>query len=385
MINIAIIFGGKSVEHEVSIITAMQTIAQIKMLKGYNAVPIYISKEGKWLNSARMDNIDNFKDLKSLKKKATPVVLVKGEKPETANLISTNNAKTIARIDIAFPIMHGSGGEDGSLQGLLEIMEIPYIGSAPLASAITMDKIMTKFVLERAGVNIPNFIWFYSETAKSCPNAVLDNAESALGYPMIVKPADIGSSIGVSPATNRDQLAAAINHASQFTTRVLVEEMIEDASEINISVLGDAIEYELSVCERPLSQNEFLTYEDKYMSHDSNKGMASTKREIPANISPEAESKIRQMAEAAFVIIDCAGVNRIDFFLDAKDQPYLCEINSIPGSLAYYLWEATGLSFQDLLVKLIHIAHRQRRRAKALTRTTNYNLLNKDNLLGIKK
>lgn len=388
MINIGVIFGGTSVEHEVSIITAQQAIAQLLGMNKYNVVPIYISKQNRWYTGSYLLEVEHFKDLKKVIAQSKRVQLVKGDR--NAVLISDPVKKFheafVDYIDIAFPIIHGTGGEDGSLQGLLEHLDIPYVGCNVLAASLTMDKIASKLFLQSSGIRVVEGEWFYAHHWLSYSNDIIDDLESKLKYPMIVKPADIGSSVGVKPAKNRNELVEAIDFARHFSPRILVERMLVGMREINISVLGDSEKLEFSVCEEPITTSDFLTYEDKYVNEGNSKGMSASKRQIPANLSPEIKREIERMAAEAFIALDCSGVTRIDFMIEKNTQlPYINEFNTIPGSLSFYLWEASGKSFKQMLEDMIEAAYRGYRRKLSITRSNDINILSKADLKGIKK
>ena len=277
-------------------------------------------------------------------------------------------------------------GEDGSLQGLLEHLDIPYVGCNVLAASLTMDKIASKLFLQSSGIRVVEGEWFYAHHWLSYSNDIIDDLESKLKYPMIVKPADIGSSVGVKPAKNRNELVEAIDFARHFSPRILVERMLVGMREINISVLGDSEKLEFSVCEEPITTSDFLTYEDKYVNEGNSKGMSASKRQIPANLSPEIKREIERMAAEAFIALDCSGVTRIDFMIEKSTQlPYINEFNTIPGSLSFYLWEASGKSFKQMLEDMIEAAYRGYRRKSSITRSNDINILSKADLKGIKK
>ena len=388
MINIGVFFGGTSVEHEVSIITAQQAIAQLKKMSEYNIVPIYISKQNRWYTGEYLLEVEHFKDLKKVLENSERVQVVKGER--NAYVIQDPIKKfknpVVNTLDLAFPIIHGTGGEDGSLQGFFEHLDIPYVGCNVLAASLTMDKIASKQFLQSSGIRVVEGEWFYSHHWLSYPNDIVDDLEKKLRYPMIVKPADIGSSVGVKAAKNRSELIEAIDFARHFSTRILVERMLVGMREINISIVGDSEKLELSVCEEPISASDFLTYEEKYVNEGQSKGMSSAKRQIPANISPEIKREIERMAAEAFIALDCSGVTRVDFMIDKPTQlPYINEFNTVPGSLSFYLWEATGKSFVDMLQAMIDAAYRGYRRKQALTRSNDINILSTADLKGLKK
>ncbi len=388
MIHIGVFFGGPSVEHEVSVITAQQAIAQLKKMTDYKVVPIYISKQNRWYTGDYLLEVEHFKDLKKVIAESKQVSLVKGERNALLihNPVKRFTDALIDHIDVAFPIIHGTGGEDGTLQGFIEHLEIPYVGCNVLAAALTMDKIASKLFLQSSGIRVVEGEWFYTHHWLSYPNDIVDDLEKKLKYPMIVKPADTGSSVGVKPAKNRNELIEAIDFARLFSTRILVERMLIGMREINISVLGDSEKLELSVCEEPITTSEFLTYEDKYVSGGQTKGMSSAKRQIPADLTLELRSEIERMAAEAFIALDCAGVTRIDFMIDKQTgRPYINEFNTIPGSLSFYLWEATGKPFTEMLQAMIDAAYRGYRRKQALTRSNEINILSTADLKGLKK
>ena len=388
MINIGVFFGGTSVEHEVSIITAQQAIAQLLDMPDYKVVPIYIAKNNKWYTGDYLLEVNNFKDLKKVVENSTRVQAIKGERNVylIADPVKRFQQPVVEHIDLAFPIIHGTGGEDGSLQGYLEHLEIPYVGCNVLSAALTMDKIASKLFLQSSGIRVVEGEWFYAHHWLSYQSAIVDDLEKKLKYPMIVKPADIGSSVGVKPAKNRSELVEAIDFARHFSPRILVERMLVGMREINISVLGDSEKLELSVCEEPITTSEFLTYEDKYVNEGQSKGMSSSKRQIPANISTDIKREIERMAAEAFIALDCAGVTRIDFMIEKNSQlPYINEFNTVPGSLSFYLWEASGKTFKQMLQAMIDAAFRGYRRKEGITRSNDINILSKADLKGIKK
>ncbi len=388
MINIGVFFGGTSVEHEVSIITAQQAIAQLLDMPEYKVVPIYIAKNNIWYTGDYLLEVNNFKDLKKVVENSTRVQAIKGERNVylIADPIKRFQQPVVEHIDLAFPIIHGTGGEDGSLQGYIEHLEIPYVGCNVLSAALTMDKIASKLFLQSSGIRVVEGEWFYAHHWLSYQSAIVDDLEKKLKYPMIVKPADIGSSVGVKPAKNRNELVEAIDFARHFSPRILIERMLVGMREINISVLGDSEKLELSVCEEPITTSEFLTYEDKYVNEGQSKGMSSSKRQIPANISTDIKREIERMAAEAFIALDCAGVTRIDFMIEKETQlPYINEFNTVPGSLSFYLWEASGKTFKQMLQAMIDAAFRGYRRKEGLTRSNDINILSKADLKGIKK
>ena len=357
-INVAFFFGGKSVEHEISVISALQAMAATDRNK-YTVTPIYISKEGDWYTSEALLEVDNYKNIKRLLEKSHKIsVDFHGEGFEIYRP-SLMGRKSMGKIDVAFPVLHGTNGEDGVLQGFFELKNLPYVGSNVLGSAIGMDKVIMKMVLKENNIPTVDYVWFTDKEWYLNKNAIQQKINT-LGFPVIIKPANLGSSIGISHANNENELKEAIEMAGSFSTRILVEKMITDLREINCSVMGSVDKQEASVCEEPLRSGEILTYEDKYNSNAkgaASKGMESTQRIIPAKIPDELTERIQQMAQKTFRVLNSSGVARLDFLIDkSTNAVYVNEINSIPGSLSFYLWEATGKSFETLIDDLINVA-----------------------------
>lgn len=368
--NIGVFFGGRSVEHEISVISALQSIQAIDKTR-YDVTPIYISKNGQWYTGDLLLEIDNYRNLDELLKNSTKIIF--SPNFEEYSFVESG-AKGLfkkplkGKIDIAFPVLHGSFGEDGAIQGLFELMGIPYIGCDVLSSAIGMDKIMMKMVLKESGIPVVDYVWFYSKNWQQDTDSHIKKVEDTLGYPVIVKPANLGSSVGIKKASNRDELEEAIDYASGFAHKLLVERTIVDLKEINCSVLGNYENAIASTCEEPLMSGEILSYQDKYVSKGGSKGMSSTKRKLPAEIPTETSDKIKKLAIETFQTLGCAGVSRIDFLLDQSTNGiYVNEINTIPGSLSFYLWEATDKNFNQLVNDLIDTAFKNYREKNNLT------------------
>ena len=364
--KVGVFFGGRSVEHEISVISALQAINAFDKNK-YEVIPVYVSKQGKWFTGPALLDISNYKDMKSLEGKVEEVYMkpVYGDyKLYRANLkggLFSKKDPVIEDLHIAFPVLHGSHGEDGMFQGVLETIGIPFVGCDTLSSANGMDKITMKMILRESGIPVVDYVWFTDREWLSNREAIDKKIEEDLGYPVIVKPANLGSSVGINKASDRKTLDSAIENAIRFSSRIIVEHMIQDMMEINCSVLGDADNRESSVCEEPLKQKDFLTYDEKYGSGGKS-GMQSSQKKIPAEIPSETSAKIQQLASETFRVLSCNGVSRIDFMIDNENKDiYVNEINTIPGSLSFYLWEETGLSFEHLIDKLIALALKRKR------------------------
>lgn len=365
--NIAVFFGGRSVEHEISVISALQAINAFNTEK-YNIVPIYISKEGKWFTGPALLDVENYKDLKELEKKTEEVFMkpVYGDynlyKVQTGMFSKKN--PVVAELHAAVPVLHGTNCEDGIFEGVLETVGLPYAGCNTLSSALGMDKIMMKKVLQTEGIPVVDYIWTTDKNWGKNRDKVIADVENKLGYPVIVKPANLGSSVGIGRADNRDELIAKLNEAEKFSQRLIVEKCIKELKEINCSVLGDQDECEPSILEEPIKTGEILSYTDKYMggSKTSGRGMQASEKRIPAELPEDVTEKIRKMAVDTFKALSCHGVSRIDVMIDESDgNIYVNEINTIPGSLSFYLWEATGISFEKLMDRLVELALRRKR------------------------
>ena len=373
-IKLCVLFGGKSVEHEVSIITALQAINKIDKLK-YDIVPVYISKDGTWYTGNMLTDIEIYRDLDLLKRYAKEVVLYKkGEQFVLQNKKGLFKS-IVDYVDLAFPIMHGTNGEDGTLQGYLETIGIPYCESNVYASVLGQDKIFQKQVLKENGINVVKYKWFFDKEYLDNPDEIIDNLN--LKYPVIVKPATLGSSVGIEIVHEKKDLKEAISEAIKYDSKVLIEEVVTNLREVNISVLGNSANSSVSVIEEVGSKNEILTYEDKYIGSgkcSKLKGMASAKRKIPANLDKQIEKDIIIQAKNAFRALNMSGVVRIDFLVDMDTKKvYVNEVNTIPGSLSFYLWEKTDKDYPELLDEIINlgIVNYKNKQRKVTTFKTN--------------
>ena len=380
--NIAVIYGCRSVEHEVSIISAVQAMRSIDRNK-YDVIPIYVSKKGEMYTGDMLFEIEVYSELDKLFESASRICLLR----EGGNVVARSLDNTFfkkkkdIRIDVAFPIVHGTNCEDGTVAGLLEYLDLPYVGCDILSAAVGMDKVVFKNVLASKGLPVLDCVNFRAREYAQDKERVLGEIKNEIGFPLIIKPVNLGSSVGISKVNNEDELEQAIALAVSFSEKVLAERAITNLREINCSVLGDPDECVASVCEEPFMHDEILSYEDKYMSGGSkksggSKGMASLSRKIPADISEEKADEIKHLACDIFRATGSSGVVRIDFMLDtATDKVYANEINTIPGSLAFYLWEASGLSYTDMIDRLVEIAFRRQRTRENLTFTIDTNIL----------
>jgi D-alanine-D-alanine ligase len=365
--TVGVIFGGRSVEHDVSIVTGHQVMRAFDPER-YEVVPIYIDREGRWFTGEPLMELKNFQNEIPSLAGVQSCILSPGVQHHGLIIDPGKNrlfSKTeIRRIDVAFPAIHGSHGEDGTLQGLLEMADIPYVGCGVLASAIANDKQMTKTVLKQHGIPVVDAIAFTRAEWLANPDAVIARITSEFAYPLFVKPVTLGSSIGIARVEDERLLRASIEVAANLDRKIMVEAGVVGSIEINCSVMGDDREMRASVLEQPVSWEQFLTYEEKYLRGGD--GMKSAQRIIPAPISEELTARIQQIAVDAFRAIDGRGITRIDFLVRPEQgEVYLNEINTLPGSLSFYLWAEEGMNGRevvDRLVALARDAHVEKRR-----------------------
>lgn len=369
--NIAVFFGSRSCEHDVSIVSALQCIEATKAA-GFNVTPVYISRDGLWYTGEPLENIETFREFNPMTKGITRVTLdvtanagdLWAWPPQRAGLFAKVPAP-LCHIDCVIPVFHGWHGEDGTIQGLLEMANIPYASSGVLGSAIGMDKIAMKQILHGAGFPVLDFVWFTREQLKKERQAVIERVEKEIKYPAFIKPAALGSSIGVSRAKNREELERALDVAASYDRRILVEVGVVHPVEINCAAVGYGEDVRASVCEMPVpsSNDTFLDFWQKYLRNASTKGedsrgMKSLSRVVPAPIGDELTGRIQTMTCDIFKLLDCCGTVRVDFILDQNDMLFVNEPNTIPGSLAFYLWKASGLDFPKLIEKMVEDALR---------------------------
>ncbi len=382
-IKVAVVFGGRSVEHEVSIVTAMQVFENINREK-YDVTPVYIDKSGRWLVDDKLKKIDNFKNLKLGVKVAEYIFEAS---PSVKALAPKSTLKFFRSIktDIYFPVIHGTYGEDGTIQGLFEMAGVPYVGSGVTGSAVGMDKIIQKSVFKDNGIPIVKYLWFLKNEWENGQGEIIKNIEKTLSYPVFVKPANLGSSVAINKADGFKELQEAIDLASQFDRRLIVEEGKNGIVEINCSVIGNN-ELTASVCEQPIKDGEMLTYEDKYLKGGKTKpfdaaqgkGMAGLSRLVPAPISEEFTKKIQETAKKVFRAVDAAGISRVDFMIKPDTEEFwITEINTLPGSLGFYLWEKSGIPFSNLLDKLIELGFERHKERQELTFSYDSDLVSK--------
>ena len=362
--NIGVFFGGCSTEHEISVISASQAMSAIDR-SVYDVTPVYITKQGRWYTGEALFDVANYRDIPALLARCTEVYMkpVKGDFNLYINRRKMFGSDVASKLDVAIPVLHGSYGEDGTFEGVLDAIGIPYAGCDVLASANGMGKITMKMILQACNVPVVDYVWFTDRQWSADRNAMLNLVEDTLGYPVIVKPANLGSSVGIGRAANRDRLIECIDEAEKYSSRIIVEHMVDNLHEVNCSVLGDCDDYITSVCEEPIKSGEILSYQDKYMGGTKGaKGMQASQKRIPADLPQEVSDRIRFLAGETFRVLSCHGVSRVDVIMDADNgNIYVNEINTIPGSLSFYLWEASGISFDKLMDRLVKLALKRER------------------------
>ena len=382
------LFGGKSVEHEVSVITGIQALLAMDNDK-YDVTAVYMNKKNEMYVGDDIGKIESYKDIDGLIARSQRVIPVNNDgKVQLVSYPPKKFGKNITiDVDVVFPAVHGTNVEDGALQGFLKTIGVPFVGCDVTASAVGMDKYITKMILKEAGVPVLDAKIFTLSDYEDM-ELLADRIEKEIGYPVIIKPVNLGSSVGISVAGDRVELFNSIDDAFRYASKILAEHAITNLREINCSVLGDENEAEASECEEPLHTKDILSYEDKYVNNakgSGSKGMASVSRKIPAEISEDLREQIRSTAVKSFKALGCNGVSRIDFMIDEDTgKLYFNEINTIPGSLAFYLWEPLGVPYAELLDRMIKLAMKRVRTESGLTFTFDTNILNSASLGGSK-
>ena len=387
-IKVGVIFGGESVEHEVSVISAIQAMNKIDEEK-YEVIPIYITKDREWYTGDMLKDIEVYQDLSLIKKYSENVVLYYKNGSYVLQKKNGLLKRVVKEIDIAFPIVHGTNVEDGVLQGYLQTIGIPFVGPNVYAAVVGQDKAFMKDVWKEEKLPMTDYVWFYDVDYRNNKEEVLKKI-GKLKYPLIVKPATTGSSVGISVCENEERLIEGIDEAVQYDSKILVEEVVENLKEVNIAVMGNYESQKVSEIEEVLSDNKFLTFTDKYIGggkgklkggmkgavKTTSKGMASASRKIPADLEKKTREEIEEVAVKAFKALGSSGNSRIDFLIDEKTKKvYINEINSIPGSLAFYLWDAKDVNFTQLLEDMINIGIKDYKRRISKTHSFESNIL----------
>ncbi len=376
-IRVGVLYGGKTTEHEVSIITAVQAMGFLNPDK-YEVIPMYLTKENEMYTGAPLKEMDVYREPDLLKRYCKKVVCYNKD----GALVLQNKKglfkKTVAIVDIVIPAVHGYNMEDGNVQGMLETFGVPYTGSDIYGCTVGQDKVFQKQILESEGIRVPKYTWFYDNDYFEDEASIVEKVKK-IGYPVIVKPARQGSSIGIEVAKDDESLKEAIEEAIKYDEKILVEEVINNMTELNCSVLGSSSYMETSVIEQVMGKDEILSFNDKYIGNGAkkgaakkisgSKGMVSADRIIPADIPEKLAKEIAETSKKAFRILGASGVVRIDYLYDKKSKKYyINELNTIPGSLSFYLWTPLNKEYDELLDDMINIA--VKRYKKKLKKTT---------------
>ena len=373
-IRVAVLFGSRSVEHEVSIVTAIEVFMAMDKEK-YELIPVYIDKNGKWNLGKDLDKLESYFNLELKEdnglveyqmpsvvgqKKLVPVVEGSGREVE---------------FDIIFPALHGTYGEDGTIQGVLETVGVPFVGCGVAAGAVGMDKVIQKALFIKEGLPVVKYEYFMEGEWLRSKEILTKKLEKNLGYPMCVKPANLGSSIGINIVRNRGELEWAVDVAKEFDRKILVEEGLDNIDEINCSVMGFD-DLEVSVCEQPIKGNKVLSYDEKYLGGTKTKGMSGMSRLIPAPIKDRLRDQIQDYAKRAFRAIGACGLSRVDFLVNIKkERVYINEINTLPGGMSFYIWEKSGYTYAEVVDRVIALGFERFEKTGKLQRSFDTKLL----------
>jgi len=391
-LSVGVFFGGRSVEHEVSVISAVQAMLSMDRTR-YNVHPFYLTKKGEIYTGEALLDIEQYKNMPALLQKCLQVTLLRRETGVVWAMRAFPKllgSSYLMQLDVALPIVHGTLCEDGTLQGYFEMLQLPYAGCDVISSAMGMEKMVQKQILHCAGLPVLNAVCFHLREFVKNEEGVLRRVEDLCGYPVIVKPVNLGSSVGIMTARNRESLKAAITHAGDYAHRLLCERAIDPVREINCAVLGDWENAIPSLCEEPIAAGEILSYADKYLTkmgkQGNREGMAGASRRLPADLDSETEAHIRKLAVDAFRALGCSGVVRVDFLIDTDNDAkvYVNEVNTIPGSLSHYLFQPIGLDYPALIDRLIELAVKRQRERDSIVFSYDTNLLNTGSTLSLK-
>ncbi len=385
--TVIVAFGGISPEHEVSVLTAMQAIHTFDP-EHFKTIPLYITKSGQWLTGPDLKKLEHYEQLEKINEIGVPCSFARNSYGKTVLKEQKSGFFQKTKeypVDLVLVSFHGSDGENGAFQGVCETFNIPYTGCDVLSSAIGMNKVTAKMICRLNGISVVDDVHFNEAEWETGQNKI-EKSIKELGYPVVVKPVNLGSSIGVSMVKDKGELRAAVELAFRYDEHLLVEKAVKPLMEINCSVLGDVSNAKASVCERPLGKEELLSFTDKYIGESGDmKGMASADRKIPADIPDSLSEQIRQTSLDIFKVFGASGVSRLDFLVNSDTNEFFFnEINTIPGSFSYYLWEASEVTFAQLLNRLIKQANKRHRKKNGRVQSYETNLLSEKAVKGLK-
>ena len=344
-LKVGVIFGGKSLEHEMSVITAIQAMDNIDTDK-YEVVPVFITKDRQWYTGGALRFIDTYKDLDLLKRYTKRINLIN---KDGRYILQTNGLikKEVNELHLAFPMLHGSNGEDGTIQGYLNLIGIPYVGSNIFSAAVSQDKSFVKQILKANDIPVINFVWFGERFYRNKKEELFKQIDG-LKYPLILKPATLGSSIGIELITRKEEIDSTIERSFNIDTKIIIEEKLEDVIEYNCSVLLTPNGNITSEIEEIITNKEIRTYGDKFIYEDTDE--SSIKRTCPAKITEKLRKQIEFYSLSVFKLLNMRGTARVDFLYDKKNNKlYVNEVNCIPFCFAHHLWEARNISYKELL------------------------------------
>ena len=373
--NIGVFFGSKSPEHDVSIITGELIISELKRLK-HTVIPIYLSKEGQWYIDENLGSLSVFKDSHPNLNNYNKVYLDLESSQGQLLFVKKGFIKKEYKIDIAFPAFHGAYGEDGTIQGLFEMFNIPYVGCDVPSSAITIDKIVTKLLCKQLGIKTVDFLYFTAADWSSRKLDIITECEQVIGFPAFVKPPKLGSSIGITKAKNISDLENAIDVALKYGSRVLIEKAVPNIVDLTCAVLGNDNPV-ASLIQESSFKNDLFSYEDKYLDDGGAQfGNNPSNLTIPANIPTNIADEIQKFAIKIFISFGCSGISRIDFLYNKETHEYFAnEINPLPGTLYHHLWKASGIPIDELVTKLLDLAIEKNKKENAYIQTFESSIL----------
>ena len=375
MKTVGVFFGSRSPEHDVSIITGQLIISGLKGL-GYNVIPVYIDKKGKWYSSAKLASIKFFTQNPTDLDKKLESFNIDFNKSSGKIVKQSGFLKSNVVFDIAFPAFHGQNGEDGTFQGLCEMLNVPYVGCDVTSSAITMDKVLTKMIYKANNIPTVDFVYFNLEEWRINKKNIIQQTKT-LNWPVIIKPARLGSSIGISKAKNQKELEFGIEVALHYDEKVIAEKAIENLMDVTCCLIGNDNPTP-SLLQESIFQSDFFSYEDKYLKGGgAQTGKATKNIVIPARLDKKTTQEIQTAAIHAYQVLGCSGIARVDFLYDKITKKwYANEVNTLPGTLYHHLWKKSGVPFEELLKKLIGFAEEKYQKKKQITYTFNSNILN---------
>jgi D-alanine-D-alanine ligase len=384
-LRVGVAFGGRSVEHDVSIITGLQALGVLE--ERHTPVPIYIARSGRWYTGEALRELSVYQhdggdpDAEEVNFDLHNGRLLRAADGGGGGLLRARRSPggrlgQPIELDVVVLATHGTQGEDGCLQGALELARLPYVGPPVGAAAAAMDKHATKAILAQAGLPALEHLALRRDEWERDPASVAVRVRERFPFPLYVKPASLGSSVGVNRCANDAELTEALALGFELDRVCLVEPAVEGGREVNCAAIGrPGVAPRTSVCEQPVAAEDFLSFEDKYMGGGKNEGMKGAQRLIPAPIPDALTEQVRGLAGDAFTAFGCAGVTRVDFLIDAEERVYVNELNTIPGSFSFYLWEPAGLPFADLMDELIGLALDEHREQSRTTTVFATNLL----------